>query len=72
MSEAANVLGGFYSELENLLSEDDLGAVIIHMNDTYQIEERRVGDRLELPGFARIAEFIRKTRGLVLQQNRRG
>ena len=41
--------------IAELAARNDLAAVILHLNDTYQIEERPP----DIPGMARIAEAVR-------------
>jgi len=54
-------LEGLLRSIADLASRNDLAAVLLHLNDTYQIEERPP----DIPGMARIAEAVRLVRGWV-------
>ena len=57
-----------FAKLRQLLEGDALGAVVVHMNDTYRIEEMRSADgSLQIPGMARIAGLIDSIRTQVKQ-----
>src|SRR5579872_3524509 len=51
--------------IANLASEDNLAAVLIHMNDTYFIDERRDSG---IPGMARLAGMAAEIRGFVRER----
>lgn len=67
-----NSIADLFSEIKTLIEDDDLAAVIVHMNDTYRIEEKR-GEGLTFvcPGFARVAALTDKIRTFVLDQTAR-
>lgn len=62
-------VGDLLSRIDGLIRADDLAAVIVHLNDTYRIEERtrRVGSQEQpiLPGMARLAALFRRIRTTV-------
>ena len=48
-------------QIRRLIARKDLAAVIIHMNDTYRIEERDP----DVPGMARVAKLIERIKKVV-------
>lgn len=64
--ESSEDLRRLLSRLKDLLRQDDLAAVIVHLNDTYLIEERLP----ELPGLARVARLIKWLRRLSVKHLR--
>lgn len=60
-----NEIGRLFGTIDRLFRANELAAVIVHMNDTYRIEERRAGGVLELPGIPRVAALVAKIREAV-------
>ncbi|MBN8610111.1 MAG: 5'-nucleotidase C-terminal domain-containing protein [Deltaproteobacteria bacterium] len=51
-----------YKRIQLLHKDGDLDAVVVHLNDTYHIAERRRGATLQLPGMPRVKAFIDELR----------
>ena len=54
-----------FRQIERLGKSKNLTAAIIHLNDTYLIDERRFGAELAIPGMARIASLVATVRRAV-------
>ena len=69
------IVDALLSQIKSLIADDNLAAVLVHLNDTYVIEERikerrvkwsaRVQEYVDLPGFARVASLIKRIRETV-------
>lgn len=66
MSNTQGSIARLTETIERLVSTEDLGAVIVHMNDTYLIQEQWGEGGLELPGMARVGALIAEIRAKVL------
>jgi 2',3'-cyclic-nucleotide 2'-phosphodiesterase (5'-nucleotidase family) len=61
MSDQPEPLGRLTDAIKDLAARNDLAAVILHLNDTYQIEARPP----DIPGMARVATAVECVRNLV-------
>src|SRR5215468_7501607 len=61
MSDQPEPLRRLTDAIEGLAARDDLAAVILHLNDTYQIEARPP----DIPGLARVATAVERITELV-------
>ena len=61
MSDQPEPLGCLTDAIKDLAARNDLAAVILHLNDTYQIEARPP----DIPGMARVATAVECVRNLV-------
>ncbi len=59
-------ISGLLDQIRVLAAQDNLACVIVHLNDTYLIDERRVNDKISIPGMARVAQLVNYFRGITI------